>query len=105
VKRLTSIQRANINQNPLIILIPNIKRIAATISPVIFASQIAENDLSNHVLTASLRSAHFLSSSFTLSNMSIFASIAIPIESTNPAIEARVNTTPNCLSIASVIAI
>ena len=33
----------------------------------------------------------------------ILASMAIPIESTNQAIEAKVNTTPNCFSIAKVI--
>lgn len=37
--------------------------------------------------------------------MRIFASMAIPIESTSQAIEARVSTIPNCLRIARVIAI
>ena len=91
--------------NHLIIFIPNIKRIPATINPVILASQIAEKDLSNHICTASLNFSHFLNSSFILSKMMIFASIAIPIESTNHAIDARVKTIPNCFNIASVIAI
>jgi len=86
-------------------LIPKIKRIPATIRPVIFASHIAENDFSKPILTASLSFSHFFISSFTLSNIKIFASIAIPIESTSPAIEARVRTIPNCLRIASVITI
>jgi hypothetical protein len=105
VKRLTRIHKASINQNPFIILIPKIKRIHATIRPVILASHIAENDFSNPIFTDFLRFSHVLSSSFILSNMRIFASIAIPIDNTSPAIEARVRTTPNCLRIASVITI
>ena len=46
----------------------------------------------------------FLSSSFILSKIRIFASIAIPIERTKPAIEASVNTTQNCFKTASIIA-
>jgi hypothetical protein len=72
-------------------------------SHVILASQIAENDLLKPSVTASLSCCHFLSSSFTLSNMIILASIAIPIERTNHAIEAKVSTIQNCFNIASVI--
>jgi hypothetical protein len=99
------IPKPRMNQNPLIRFIPNTKRMRATIRPVIFASQIAENDLSNHIFTDSRIVFHCLSSSFTLSNMRIFASIAIPIERTKPAIEARVRTTQNCFKIANVMTI
>jgi len=73
--------------------------------PVTFESHIALHDLSNHTFTALSRSFPSLISALTLSNISIFASIAIPTESMRPAIEARVSTIPKVLSIASTITI
>jgi len=77
----------------------------ATMRPVMFASQMAEKDLSNHILCASLRVFRFLISSFILSKIKILASIAIPIERTSHAILASVRTIQNCFNIASVITI
>ena len=103
--KLTTIQIASIRPNPLIILIPNINSIVATMKPVTFESHIALHDLLNQVFTAFSKSFHSLSSALTLSNMSIFASIAIPTESIRPAIEASVRTIPKVLRIARTITI
>lgn len=72
------------------------------IIPVICVSQIAENDPENQIRSASSSFSPFRSSSFIRSKIKIFASIAIPIESTSPAIEASVRTTQNCFKIARV---
>ena len=103
--KLTIIHSARMNPNHLIRFIQNIKRIMATMRPVMFASQMAEKDLSNHILCASLRVFPFLISSFILSKIKILASIAIPIERTSHAILASVRTIQNCFNIASVITI
>ena len=99
----TIIQSPRISQNHLIILIPKIKSISATINHVRFASQIAEKDCVNQASTASRNFLFLRSSSLMRSKMRIFASIAIPSESTRPAIEARVRTIENCLSINNII--
>lgn len=84
--------------------IQNIKSMIETISPVIFASHIAEKELSNPSFTAASIFFCVLNLSLILSKIMIFASIAIPIDNTKPAIDASVNTIQNCFKIASVIA-
>ena len=93
VNNETNIQIANIKPNHLIKFIQNINSIKDTINHVIFESQIADQDFSNHVWVAFTISLVFCNSLFTLSNISILASIAIQIESIRPATEARVNVT------------
>ena len=68
-------------------------------NPVRLLSQIADHDFLNHLLLASLSEVVFLNSSFILSNISIFASIVIPIESMSHATEASVRTIPSVLII------
>jgi len=103
-KSETIIQIANINPNPLIKLIQKINRIIATISPVTFESQIADQDFLNQILAALAIFSHLLSSSLILSNIKILASIAIPIERIKPAIEARVRVIQRTLIIVRIIA-
>lgn len=100
--KLTIIPIPNVSQNHLIILIPNINRINETISPVILESQIAEKDCWKPIFCASSNFFPFRSSSFILSNIKTFASMAIPIESTSQPREASVCTTQNCFKTASV---
>lgn len=92
VKREITIHIQSINQNHLIILIQKINSISETNNHVKLESQIADQDLLNHISVESRRLFHFLISSFILSNMRIFASIAIQIDKINHAIDARVNT-------------
>jgi len=54
---------------------------------------------------ASSNHFHVFNSFFILSNIRIFASIAIPTDNINQAIEARVNTIPSIFTIVSTIAI
>lgn len=91
------------SQNHLIILIPNTKSMIETISPVRLESQIALKEESNHFCTACSSLFHLRISSFILSNISIFASIAIPIDRTSPAILASVRTIPAYFKIAKII--
>jgi len=72
----------------------------ATINPVICPSHIALNDCSNPSFKALSIFAPSLISSFILSKISIFASIAIPIERIRPAIEARVRIIPKNFTTA-----
>jgi hypothetical protein len=101
----TIIQIASINQNHLIIFIPNINKINATINQVTFESQIADQDFLNHITVESFKFFHSFNSSFILSKIRILASIAIPTESISHAIDARVNTTQSHLIIVKTIAI
>jgi len=101
VNKLTIIHSHIISQNHLIIFIQKINKIKAIIRPVRLLSHIADQDLPNHSSTDFLSLCPSLILSLILSKISIFASIAIPIESINQAIEARVKTTQNAFTIAS----
>jgi len=98
-KSETNIPKPSINQNPLIRLIPKMNSISATMNPVRLLSQIADQDFLKPSLLACLSEVVFLNSSLILSNIRILASIAIPIDSINPATEARVKTIPSVLTI------
>lgn len=69
-----------IDPNPLNILIPNAKRSTQIRRVDICPSLIAGQLLDSAVLIADLKVFPSLTSSFILSKMRIFASIAIPIE-------------------------
>jgi len=101
----TIIHIANINQNHLIILTQNINNINEIISHVTFESHIADHDFSNQILDELIILFHCFNSSLILSKINILASIAIPIDSINPAIEANVNVTHKNLIIDNVITI
>jgi hypothetical protein len=92
-----TIQIANINQNHLIIFIQKTNNIIATTNPVTFESHIADHDFLNHILQALCIFSQFFNSSLILSNINIFASIAIPIDNINHAIDAIVKTIANDL--------
>jgi hypothetical protein len=104
-KRETIIQIARINPNHLIKLIPKINKITATINHVTLLSQIADQDFLNHIFVASIKFFQFFISSFTLSNIKILASIAIPILSIKPAIDASVRVIQIDFTIISTITI
>jgi hypothetical protein len=104
-KSETTIQIPSINQKPLIIFIPNIYKIKATIKPVTFESQIADQDFLNQISVASGSFLPKAISSLILSKINIFASIAIPTERINQAIEARVKTVQVDFTIAKTITI
>jgi hypothetical protein len=101
----TTIHKPSINQKPLIIFIPNMYKIIATITHVTCESHIADHDSLNHIAVDSCNVFHCFNSSFTLSKIRILASIAIPMDKINQAIEAKVNTTQNNLIIVNTIAI
>ncbi|MDP3380792.1 MAG: hypothetical protein Q8S84_04660 [bacterium] len=75
-------------------------KISATNNQVIFESQIADQDHLNHIFIDSVILFQFLNSSFNLSNINIFASIAIQTDNISQATEAKVNTIPKDLTIA-----
>ncbi|MDF1682644.1 MAG: hypothetical protein P1U46_02725 [Patescibacteria group bacterium] len=102
VKSETTIQSQSISQKPFIRFIQNINNINATINQVIFESHIAVQDFLNHISVAESISLPFFNSSLTLSNISIFASIAIQIESIRPAIEAKVSTIEKIFTINNI---
>jgi hypothetical protein len=79
--------------------------IIATINHVTFESQIADHDFLNQITVASFKSFHHFNSSLILSKIRILASIAIPIERINQAIEARVKTTHKLFIIDNINAI
>jgi len=85
----------------LIIFTQNINNIRATISHVKLESQMAVHDFLNPIVVASSNFFHFFTSSLILSNISIFASIAIPIDRIKPAMDARVRTIHNVFIIVS----
>jgi hypothetical protein len=99
----TIIPRANIRPNPLIRFTQNINNIIATINHVKFESQIADHDCLKPIAVASLSFFHFVISTLILSNIRIFASIAIPIDNIKPAIDASVNTIQSVLIIDNTI--
>ena len=103
VKSETTIQIASIAQNHFIIFIPKINKISATKSQVIFESQIAVQECLNQVFIASFIFFHCWNSYFILSNIRIFASIAIQIDIINQAIEARVKTIQSAFTINKTI--
>jgi hypothetical protein len=86
-------------------LIQNINNIIATINQVTFESHIADQDFLNHNLLASLKSFQSEISFLILSKISMLASIAIPIDKINQAIEANVKTIPKTLIINKTITI
>lgn len=61
---------------------------------------MALHDFSNPIIVASIRLCFSRTASFIRSKINIFASIARPIESIIPAIDASVSTIPNDLTIA-----
>jgi hypothetical protein len=67
---------------------------------VICESQIAVHDLSKPILIAFSVTSHDLNDSLILSKIRIFASIASPIESIAPAMDASVSTAPDNLTSA-----
>ena len=73
-------------------------------SPVTFESHIADHDFLNPTFAALLIFSQADISSLILSNISILASIAIPIERIRPATEARVSVTQRSLTIDRIIA-
>lgn len=99
VNNETIIQIANIAQNHFIKFIQNMNNISAIKSQVIFESQIADQELLNHISNESFILFHKASSAFILSKIRIFASIAIHIDSISHAIDAKVNTIPNIFTI------
>ena len=104
-KSETTIQIPSISPKPLIIFIPNMNNISATIKPVILLSQIAVHDFLNQTSVASGSFFHKAISSLILSKIRILASIAIQTDKISHAIEARVNTVQVDLTIASIITI
>jgi hypothetical protein len=93
--RLTIIQIANIKPNHFIIFTQKINSIIEIISHVTFESHIADHDFTNQILIDFSKLFHIFNSSFILSNISILASIAIPIDKISPAIDAKVKTIHN----------
>jgi hypothetical protein len=83
--------------------IQKINNIVATIKPVTFESHIADQDFLNQIFVAEIIFSHDFNSSCILSNISIFASIAIQTDRINPAIEARVKVIPKILTINRII--
>ena len=81
-------------EKPLIGPEPNTKSSNAAINVVIFASRIVEIALSNPFFTANIGLLDFVSSSFILSKTTTFASPAIPIVKTIPAIPGNVKVDP-----------
>jgi hypothetical protein len=78
-------------------------KIIATIRPVTLESQIADQDFLNQILAEFIIFSQDSNSSLILSKISIFASIAIQIESIKPAIEARVRVIQRTFTIAKII--
>tara|TARA_B100000700_G_C14338034_1_gene531343 strand:+ start:62 stop:523 length:462 start_codon:yes stop_codon:yes gene_type:complete len=102
-KKLVNIIAVNIDANipndkviekPLIGPEPNINNNKAAIKVVIFASKIVEIALSKPFLIADKVLLLFLYSSLILSKIKTFASTAIPIVKTIPAIPGNVNVAP-----------
>jgi hypothetical protein len=78
-------------------------KITATIRPVTFESQIADQDFLNQIFAALEVFSQFDNSSRILSKIKILASIAIQIERISPAIEASVSVIQRYLTIAKII--
>jgi hypothetical protein len=68
-------------------------------------SQIADHDFLNQTSVESKTVSHFFNSSLILSNINIFASIAIHIDKIKPAIEAKVKVIHKTLTIDNIITI
>ena len=102
LNKLTTSQTQSINPNHLIIFTQKMNRISATMIQVIFESQIADHDFSNHSLIALSNFCPEAIASLILSNIKIFASIAIQTESISPAIPANVRTIQNAFTIARI---
>ncbi|MDR2640509.1 MAG: hypothetical protein LBC61_04260 [Candidatus Peribacteria bacterium] len=100
MKSESAIQIANISPKPFIIFIQNTNKIKATKSPVKFESQIADQDSLNQKSVESKILYPSLNFSLTLSNINIFASIAIQMDNITQAIEAIVSTIQNIFTIA-----
>lgn len=73
----------------------------AEVNEVICESQIAVHDFSKPILITFSVVSHALYASRIRSKIRIFASIARPIESIAPAIEARVRTAPEAFTRAT----
>lgn len=94
VKRESKIPIPSIKPNHWINETPNKYRINADINEVMWESHIAVHECLNPIEIAFVRGSLSFSASCVLSKMSIFASIAKPIERITPAMEASVKTTP-----------
>ena len=86
---------------PFTVPLPKKNRTAAAISVVTLPSRIAGVALLKPAFSALRRLLPRTSSSFTRSKITIFASTAIPTESTIPAIPGNVSVTWNRLSATS----
>ncbi|MDR3150156.1 MAG: hypothetical protein LBU14_00505 [Candidatus Peribacteria bacterium] len=93
---------ASIRPKPFIIFIQNTKSIIAVIIHVKFESQIADQDSLNQASVASNIVSQSFNFSIILSNIKIFASIAIHIDNITHAIAAIVNTTQQTFAIANI---
>src|SRR6056297_1456124 len=101
---LTTIPMLRVRANPLTKLVPNVKSIIATRSVVKLLSLIEGQALENPSLTDSPKVLLDCNSSFILGKIRILASTAIPIDSINPPIPAKVNVTGINLNKAKTIA-
>ena len=91
----------NVCAKPFTVPVPSQNNTAAAINVVILPSIIAGNALEKPLCTATLKECHAINSSFILSNITTFASTAIPTESTIPAIPGNVNVICSKLNAAN----
>ena len=102
VKSEVIIPISNVVANPFIGPVPNVYKISAVSPVVMFASNIEDKAFENPSLTDSFKPLPLISSSRTRSYISTFASTAIPIVNTIPAIPGRVSTAPKPESIPKI---
>src|SRR6056297_39101 len=92
-KILITIPILSVKAKPFTKLVPKVNKIIATRSVVKLLSRIEGQALENPALTDSPNVLLDFNSSFIREKIKIFASTAIPIDSINPPIPAKVNVT------------